>query len=294
MWRSGQDCLALTLSEVMLELINFFRNGLVSITLMMRTMFRLTSTLANKPKRKRKRSDSVLWQKPLHQQKCQKGKVTTQTTPQKSSIKQRLRTDLVKEADKSKKKTLILCIKMKVKPRYYYIKNIFKRFRIIHVASKLTITDNALLKISDAFYSKAPNLTVLANECETRLRYKNIAGNILQIHVLTFVFDRGRHCWIKPFFKGCMVRIVFNKWIQHDNWLVPLFINDVLYILPENDVFGILPLKTLGTVVCLANDASWLVLARSSGNESDEPEVSTPLSSESNLSFLFFSLCLYE
>ena len=44
--------------------------------------------------RKRKRSDSVLWQKPLHQQKYQKGKVTTQTTPQKSSIKQRLRTDL--------------------------------------------------------------------------------------------------------------------------------------------------------------------------------------------------------
>ena len=48
----------------------------------------------NNRKRKRKRSDSVLWQKPLHQQKCQKGKVTTQTTPQKSSIKQRLRTDL--------------------------------------------------------------------------------------------------------------------------------------------------------------------------------------------------------
>ena len=45
-------------------------------------------------KRKRKRSDSVLWQKPLHKQKCQKGKVTTQKTPQKSSIKQRLRTDL--------------------------------------------------------------------------------------------------------------------------------------------------------------------------------------------------------
>ena len=44
--------------------------------------------------RKRKRSDSVLWQKPLHQQKCQKGKVATQTTPQKISIKQRLRTDL--------------------------------------------------------------------------------------------------------------------------------------------------------------------------------------------------------
>ena len=45
-------------------------------------------------KTKRRRSDPVLWQKPLHQQKCQKGKVTTQTTSQKSSIKQQLRTDL--------------------------------------------------------------------------------------------------------------------------------------------------------------------------------------------------------
>ena len=43
---------------------------------------------------KRRRSDSVLWIKPLHQQKCQKGKVTTKTMPQKSSIKQQLRTDL--------------------------------------------------------------------------------------------------------------------------------------------------------------------------------------------------------
>ena len=43
---------------------------------------------------KKEESDPVLWQKPLQQQKCQKGKVTTQTTPQKSSIKQRLRTDL--------------------------------------------------------------------------------------------------------------------------------------------------------------------------------------------------------
>ena len=34
-------------------------------------------------KTKRRRSDPVLWQKPLHQQKCQKGKATTQTTPQK-------------------------------------------------------------------------------------------------------------------------------------------------------------------------------------------------------------------
>ena len=31
---------------------------------------------------------------PLHQQKCLKGKLTTQTKPQKSSITQRLRTDL--------------------------------------------------------------------------------------------------------------------------------------------------------------------------------------------------------
>ena len=53
-----------------------------------------TSTCDIYTQRKRKRSDSVPWQKPLYQQKCQKGKVTTQTTPQKSSIKQRLRTDL--------------------------------------------------------------------------------------------------------------------------------------------------------------------------------------------------------
>ena len=45
-------------------------------------------------KTKRRRSDLVLWQKPLHQQKCQKGQVTTQTTLQKCSIKQQLRTDL--------------------------------------------------------------------------------------------------------------------------------------------------------------------------------------------------------
>ena len=36
--------------------------------------------------RKKKGSDSVVWQKPIYmyQQKCQKGKVTTQTTPQKA------------------------------------------------------------------------------------------------------------------------------------------------------------------------------------------------------------------
>ena len=43
-------------------------------------------------KTKRRRSDQVLWQKPLHLNV--KRAVTTQTTPQKSSIKQRLRTDL--------------------------------------------------------------------------------------------------------------------------------------------------------------------------------------------------------
>ena len=58
-------------------------------------------------KRKRKRSDSVLSQKPLHQQKCQKGKVTTQTTPQKSSIKQRLRTDLGRSVGVTKATQLV-------------------------------------------------------------------------------------------------------------------------------------------------------------------------------------------
>ena len=48
----------------------------------------------SKLRTKRRRSDPVLWQKPLYQQKCQRDKVTTQTTPQKSSIKQQLRTDL--------------------------------------------------------------------------------------------------------------------------------------------------------------------------------------------------------
>ena len=43
---------------------------------------------------KRKRSDSVQWQKPIYQQKCQTGKVTIQKTPWKCSITQRLRTDL--------------------------------------------------------------------------------------------------------------------------------------------------------------------------------------------------------
>ena len=70
--------------------------GLYEVTLDLWLEFALfsCSALFRLYERKRKRSDSVLWQKPLHQQKCQKDKVTTQTTPQKSSIKQRLRTDL--------------------------------------------------------------------------------------------------------------------------------------------------------------------------------------------------------
>ena len=47
---------------------------------------------------KRKRSDSALWQKPLHRQKNQKSNVTTQRTPPKTSITQQLRTDLGRSA----------------------------------------------------------------------------------------------------------------------------------------------------------------------------------------------------
>ena len=42
-----------------------------------RTADRIAAKFCIATKRKRKRSDSVIWQKPLHQQKCQKGKVTT-------------------------------------------------------------------------------------------------------------------------------------------------------------------------------------------------------------------------
>ena len=71
------------------------------------SVFKISLTLRIITKRKRKRSDSVLWQKPLHQQKCQKGKVTTQTTPQKSSIKQRLRTDLGRSVGVTKATQLV-------------------------------------------------------------------------------------------------------------------------------------------------------------------------------------------
>ena len=47
---------------------------------------------------KRKRSDSALWQKPLHRQKNPKSNVTTHRTLPKTSIIQRLRTDLGRSA----------------------------------------------------------------------------------------------------------------------------------------------------------------------------------------------------
>ena len=47
---------------------------------------------------KRKRSDSALWQKPLHRQKNPKSNVTTHRTLPKTSITQRLRTDLGRSA----------------------------------------------------------------------------------------------------------------------------------------------------------------------------------------------------
>ena len=58
------------------------------------TSAKIYTSFFNLSERKRTKSDSVLWQKPIHQQKCHKGKVTTQTTPQKCPITQRLLTDL--------------------------------------------------------------------------------------------------------------------------------------------------------------------------------------------------------
>ena len=52
-----------------------------------------TSIFDKQDERKRKRSDSVLWQKPLHPQKVQKA-TRQHKTPPKTSIRQRLRTDL--------------------------------------------------------------------------------------------------------------------------------------------------------------------------------------------------------
>ena len=51
------------------------------------------SPICNFLKRKRRRSDSVLWQNPPYPQKIQKPKDNTQTPP-KTSITQRFRTDL--------------------------------------------------------------------------------------------------------------------------------------------------------------------------------------------------------
>ena len=79
--------------ELLLRWIHHFNlNRISSIAIWTKLM--TVVTIVSFIKRKRKRYYSVLWQKPLHQQKYQKGKVTSERTPQKSSITQRLRTDL--------------------------------------------------------------------------------------------------------------------------------------------------------------------------------------------------------
>ena len=54
-----------------------FKFYLVSLTVIVIHIYEFDFEKDNVTMRKRKRSDSVLWQKPIHQQKCQKGKVTT-------------------------------------------------------------------------------------------------------------------------------------------------------------------------------------------------------------------------
>ena len=60
---------------------------------------------------KRKRSDSVLWQTPLYQQKSQ-----TQTSPPKSSIKQRLWTDLGRSVGVTTAIQLVLLTGLRAQP----------------------------------------------------------------------------------------------------------------------------------------------------------------------------------
>ena len=57
-------------------------------------LWRILSKKISTCKRKRKRSDSVLWQKLLYPQKIPKSNVTTQKTPPKKSTSQRLWTNL--------------------------------------------------------------------------------------------------------------------------------------------------------------------------------------------------------
>ena len=56
-------------------------------------VLKYSETAFSNSKRKRRRTDPVLWQNPLYQQKIRKPKDNTQTPP-KTSITQRLRTDL--------------------------------------------------------------------------------------------------------------------------------------------------------------------------------------------------------
>ena len=57
--------------------------------------------------------------KPLHQQKCQKGKVTTQTTPQKSSITQWLWTDLGRSVGVTMATQLVLLTGLRTQPSHF-------------------------------------------------------------------------------------------------------------------------------------------------------------------------------
>ena len=81
------------LEEVTITSSNMYQTGGLPSSLTFAKGARLMLT-----KRKRKRSDSSLWQKPLHRQKNPKSNVSTQKTPPKTSITQRLRTDLGRSA----------------------------------------------------------------------------------------------------------------------------------------------------------------------------------------------------
>ena len=67
-------------------------SNLLCATIFLQKNFACLHHTALQLKRKRRRSDSVLWQKPLYQQKIRKPMYNTKTPP-KTSITQRLRTN---------------------------------------------------------------------------------------------------------------------------------------------------------------------------------------------------------
>ena len=75
---------------------------------------------------------------PLHQQKCQKGKVTTQTTPQKSSIKQRLRTDLGRSVGVATATQLVLLTGLRARLPIPRNSRVIKRTHNAYIIKKLT------------------------------------------------------------------------------------------------------------------------------------------------------------